>query len=237
METGQAFGMGWQSASSGFFFDGLELLAALAPAAGGIEKLEPALHLLFPERDRINAQMDALAALASAAYRTPIATPRTVDAYRALLEERVFDIVNRWSYIRDIHTVNRLQAWFYTGFGLGRAETVHRGVMLMQRAYALVGGVPPLPSTPTRLERMGREAARQLEIAAGEDDLSSVRPLFLGAATRIEALADRCTGPLAEVVEREDLLDPDDLALYLDIQRRVDLDFARRALHSSQGPS
>lgn len=221
--------MGWWCSSSGFFFDGLELLAALAPSCGGIEALSEPLSLLFPERDRVNSNMDQLAALVTFAYKREFPAPRGVDEYRLLMEERVFDIVNRWSYISDIHTVTRLQAWFYTGFGLGRALSVHRGAQLMVAAYEQCGEAAPLPSTPTRLARMGMEAARQLETAAAEDDLSAVRPLFLECAARIEALAGRCSGPLKAVVERPDLLAADDLELYLDTERKVELDFASRA--------
>lgn len=225
MHPGEAFHMGWQSASAGYFFDGMEMIAALAPGAGGIEPLQGAVELLLPVRDTVNTRMDDLARLCSAAFGRTWTAPRSVDEYRLLLRHGVFEIVNRWSYIADIQTVNRLQAWFYAGFGLGRGETVFRGLRLHARLHEIVGDAPPLPDMPLNLGRMAREGARQMSTAAEEDDLRTVRPLFEDCARRLDGAARHCSGPLAEPRPR---MFEEDLAAVLDTARRVELDFAGR---------
>lgn len=190
--------MGYKSAAAGFFFDGMEIIAALAPGAGGIDSLHGAIALLFPERDRVNTHMDEIADLCTRAFGQPWHAPRGVDEYRMLLRLGVFEIVNRWSYIKDIKTVNQLQAWFYAGFGLGRAETVFRGLQLQARLFEIVGESAPLPDMPVNLGRMAREGARQMDTAAEEDDLRGVRPLFEDCARRLRNVAAQCDSPLAE---------------------------------------
>ena len=215
--------MGWQSASAGFFFDGMELVAAVAPAAGGLDALKEGIGHLFAVRDEVNTSMAALSQLVSQAYRSAVSPPTEVDAYRALLEHHVFDIVNRWSLIADIHTVNRLQAWFYAGFGLGRWQTCLRGAQL---ALALPS-LPPVPSAPIRLARMAQEAARQMETAAGEEDLVRVRPLFLEGAQRADRLSRDLRAALDTLRNHPDLTPDDDFALITDTHRRIELDFLR----------
>lgn len=225
MKPGDAFELGYRTAASGFFFDGMEMIAALAPGAGGIDALRHAIALLFDARDRVNADMAHVAGMVAGAYGRPFEAPRDVDGYRLLLTDRVFDIVNRWSYIADIQQVNQLQAWFYAGFGLGRAETVTRGIALFERLRELTGVIPPLDQMPANLSRMAAEASKQMETAAAEDDLSALRPLFDDAAGRLRATA---------LLLRRDPDDigidearTDDLRAFVDLAHRVRLDFAR----------
>jgi hypothetical protein len=216
--------MAWRTAASGYFFDSLELIAALAPAMGGVEALRGAFELLFSQRDRVNADMAWVTRLCEAAYQQPIEVPTGVDAYRALLTGRVFDIVNHWSYIPDIKQVNRLQAWFYAGFGLGRAEAVTRAIRLFERLHTIAGLREPLPQVPIHLGRMGAEAVRQMEVASQEDDLRNVRPFFEDSARRLQTaclLLQR--EPEAIVWSRA--LD-DDLLAYADAARKIQLDLA-----------
>lgn len=225
MRPPQAFDMGWQSASAGYFFDGMEIIAALAPSLGGLDPLHGAIALLFPERDRVNTSMDQLAALCSSAFREPWPPPRSVDDYRHLLRNGVFEIVNRWSFIQDIHTVNRLQAWFYAGFGLGRAETVARGLVLRERLVEIAGDTPPLPDMPENLRRMALEGARQMDTAAREDDLAAVRPLFLACAQALEELAEIAAVPAGRPGAAARIGEA--LDLFTDTARKVQLDLAR----------
>jgi hypothetical protein len=191
MHRADAFTLGLASARPGFFFDGMELLATLSVDVGGLDVLRPALPQLWAVREEVEADLATVTALCTDAWRTPVQAPTAVDAYRSLLTDRVFEIVNRWSYIADIHTVNRLQAWFYAGFGCGRGQTVLRGVALRDVLVAQWGARGPLASMDGRLGRMAAEAARQLDVAAREDDLSAVRPLFLQGASVLDALSVR----------------------------------------------
>ena len=224
MQSIEAFEMGYRSAAAGFFFDSMEIVAALAPSMGGVEALRGAFELLFRERDRVNEDMAWLTQLCQSAYGTPIVTPQGVDDYRSLLVGRVFDIVNHWSYIDDIKQVNRLQAWFYAGFGLGRGDSVTRGLRMFERLHTIAGEREPLPAMPTQLHRMAAEAARQMDVASKEDDLRQVRPLFDEAAQRLQSLCLLLQRPHADVRWAEQ--HKDDLEHYADTVRKVRLDLA-----------
>jgi hypothetical protein len=217
--------MGYRAAAAGFFFDGMELVAALAPRApGGIDGLRGGVELLFRERDAVNDHTRWLASLVEAAFQHPTAPPTTVDGYRTLLTAGVFEIVNRWSYIADLHTVNRLQAWFYAGFGLGRGTTVLKGVALAARLFEIVGEGTPADDAPGNLQRLAAESAKQLDVSAREDDLVSVRPLLLDAADRMKRASIALLRPLPQVrFGDEERLDLEALA---DVRRRVELDLA-----------
>lgn len=217
--------MGHRSAASGFFFDGMEMIAALAPGAGGVEALRGAFGLLFRERDRVNEHMAWTSALCSRAFRVSVTPPDGVDAYRTLLREGVFEIVNRWSYIEDIKTVTRLQAWFYCGFGLGRCETVYKATELMARLVDITGPVPPVDQMPSSLVRMAQEAGKQIEIASDEDDFSAQRPLLKAVASDIQATAIWLQGELTTL--RPEALDADRLLRVADAERKLSLDVAR----------
>ena len=223
MRPQEAFEMGYRSAASGFFFDGMEIIAALAPGAGGVDNLRGAFELLFPERDRVNDNMRWLADLCTAAYGKVVEPPAGVDGYRTLLQDGVFDIVNRWSFIADIKQVSQLQAWFYAGFGLGRAETVMLATQLMVRLRDLVQHAEPLPSMPTRLQRMAAEGAQQMVTASGEDDLIAVRPLFEDVAGRLRRLAVALQRSLADV-EWDDTY-AESLVAARETARKVRIDF------------
>ena len=206
-----AFEMGYCAAAPGYFFDSLELLAAVSVDAGGFDRLETHLREVLAQRERTAEQLRFVTELATAAFRRPHEVPTTVDGYRVLLTASIFEIVNRWSFIADIHTVTRLQAWFYAGFGLGRLETVARGVSLFCRLRDDLGLIGPLPRTPVTLARMATEAARQMGTASAEADFDRVRPLFVDLAARADALTLRLGGPpesiepgavVSEILER-----------------------------------
>lgn len=226
MHTRDAYRMGQQTAACGFFFDGMEIVAAVSPhVPGGVDALRGALELLFRERDAVNASMASVSALVSAAFSRPTSPPTTVDGYRELMQAGVFEIVNRWSYIADIKQVTRLQAWFYAGFGLGRAETVVKGVRMFTRLRDVVPDGTPLQQMPDNLRRMAAEAARQIEVAAAEDDLRSVRPLFEDAARRARRVAVELQAEPSAIgfgAEHEE-----DLRALADTGRKITLDLAR----------
>lgn len=222
----EAFELGYRSSSAGFFFDAMELIAAVSPSVGGFDRLRGAIELLFAQRDRVNADVDMVAGLCSRAFGHEWLPPRTVDDYRALLLTGVFEIVNRWSYIADIKQVTRLQAWFYAGFGLGRAATVYRGIEVMARLVEQVGEVAPIDQMPRNLGRMAAEASKQMLTAAEEDDLNAVRPLFEDAARRLRAAALGLQGQAREVAFRADYRT--DLEFFDELARRVNLDFGTK---------
>lgn len=225
MTPGQALELGYRTAAAGFFFDGLELIAGCAPLCGGIDNLRGGFELLLPERDGVNADMDWLAEVCSGAFGRTWSPPRGVDDYRLMLTHGVFEIVNRWSYIADVKQVTRLQAWFYAGFGLGRARTVLLGVRLLDRLRERVTGPSPLDDTPGNLHRLAVEAAKQMQVAGEEDDLSRVRPLLEDAARRAQGLS------LLVQRQRHELLWTeacnDDLRALDDTARALRLDLGR----------
>lgn len=223
MKLGQAYALGHDTAAAGFFFDGMEMVAAASPdASGGIDGLRGAVELLFAQRDRTNEQMVALTRTVVAAFGSPVTPPTTVDAYRTLMTEGVFEIVNRWSYIADIKQVTRLQAWFYAGFGLGRADTAMRGVQLLERLHELVGPTDTVVQMPTRLGRLAAEASKQLDVAAEEDDLRSVRPLLESAADRSRGVALLTSRPINTIQFGH----TEDLEFLTDADRKIRLDLA-----------
>lgn len=227
MQPEIAFEMGYRSAAAGFFFDGMELVAALAPGMGGVDALRGGIELLFAARDRTNDDTDFVASICGRAFGQHWPSPRTVDAYRHLLTTGVFEIVNRWSYIDDIKQVNRLQAWFYAGFGLGRGETVARGVALLVRMRDIAGAAAPLPQMPENLRRMAAEAAKQMGTAAAEDDLRAVQPLFDDAARRLQGLALALQAPLDAITPPATF--DDDLAAFEATATKVRVDFRTAA--------
>ena len=222
MKPFDAFQMGYDAASSGFFFDGMELMAALSVRVGGFDPLKHGLELLFRQRDPVSEAMKRVAFTISHGFNRPTPPPVGVDDYRRLLEEGVFEIVNRWSYIKDIKQVNRLQAWFYAGFGLGRGATVIRGMGLIPRLYEVVGDGTELDSMPSRIQRMAIEGAKQLEIAAEEDDLQSVRPLLEDAAQRLKHVSVMLHREAPAIQWSPELAE--DLSVIEDTARKVQLD-------------
>jgi hypothetical protein len=227
MDSSAAYEMGHDAAACGFFFDGMELVAAVSPRVpGGLDGLRGAIELLFAQRDAVNARTARMAQKVGAAFDRPTAPPTTVDAYRTMLESGVFEIVNRWSYIADIKQVNRLQAWFYAGFGLGRAETVTRAIQLTARIREIVEGSSEADQSPEKLQRLAAEAVKQIEVAAEEDDLRSVRPLFDDAARRLKRTSVALLGDFEALAADPTLAD--DLVAYEDLARRIALDLARR---------
>lgn len=215
--------MGYQTASCGFFFDGLEMVAGASPdATGGIDGMRGALELLFRQKDVVNSRMNELSSKVQGAFGAPVTSPTTVDEYRALMTNGVFEIVNRWSYIADIKQVTRLQAWFYAGFGLGRAETVTRGVELLVRLHEIVGDTASVGQMPARLSRLAAESAKQMSVAAEEDDLRSVRPLLEDGARRVSSLAILTSRPASEI----QFAHSEDLEFYRDADRKITLDLA-----------
>jgi len=200
MLTADAFEMGLRSARPGLLFDTMELVAALSVSAGGFDRLEPFVRTLGKLQTRSGEDLEWVTRLCTAAYGQTIPLPRSVDGYRTLLTERVFEIVNRWSYIQDIHTVTRLQAWFYCGFGLGRASTVLNGLQYFEDLRNAVGLLSPLDQMPVSLERMAAESARQLETVSKEDDFSRLRPLFVALARTMDSYAFRLNGAPSDIV-------------------------------------
>lgn len=227
METADAFELGLRSAGPGLFFDTMELIAAVSVSLGGFDRLESFVRTLGELQSRSAEDLEWVSRLCSAAWREPVDVPRGVDAYRTMLRERVFEIVNRWSYIQDIHTVTRLQAWFYAGFGLGRSRTVLEGFHYFQELRDSVGVVSPLDQAPNNLSRMAEEAARQLDTVAKENDFDRVRVLFEGQARVLDSYAIR-------LAEKPDTLTlptgwSDDLENVNAVIRQVRLDFASKA--------
>jgi len=225
VRPGEAYTLGHDAAASGFFFDAMELVAVVSTHVGGLDALRGAIELIFAERDATHERMARTVALCSGAFRRPFHAPTEVDAYRALLTDGVFEIVNRWSIIQDIKTVNQLQAWFYAGFGLGRAATIVRGVQLFERVHAVAPNEPNLAQMPIRLRRLAQEATRQVEVAGGEDDLDRVRPLFVDVASRLRRLLMVLNRDPDEIAFSA--LEADDLRAFDDVARRVLLDFAQ----------
>ncbi len=189
MTPAQALELGARTASAGFFFDALELIAACSPQVGGIDALRGAIEVIFPERDRTNDDMAHVAALLTAAFGRRWDAPRAVDDYRVLLRDGVFEVVNRWSYIRDIAEVNRLQAWFYAGFGVGRARTALLGLRLFERLRDLVPSPSPADQAPENLHRLAVEAAKQMAVPAEEHELARVAPLLGDLVQRTQSAA------------------------------------------------
>jgi|SRR5690625_37821 len=199
METVDAFEMGLRSARPGLLFDTMEMVAAMSVSLGGFDRLESFVRTLSSLQQRSMGDLEWVSSLISAAYRFPYEVPDSVDAYRSMLTDRVFDIVNRWSYIDDIHTVTRLQAWFYCGFGLGRGLTVLRGLTYFEDLRNVAGVVSPLDQMPRQLSRLAQEAARQLQTVSEEDDFSAIEHTLHRAAALLDGYALRCAGAPQEI--------------------------------------
>lgn len=229
MTPSEAWELGYRSASSGFFFDSMELLATTSTRVGGFEVLRGAIELIFAQKDEVNDHMAWVSRICSQGFNTAIAAPTGVDEYRLVLTQFVFEIVNRWSYIADIKTVTRLQAWFYAGFGLGRATTALRGVQLFERVREVAGLAPPVDQVPSNLAKLSMEASRQMEIASAEDDFRNVRPLLEDCARRASALAMQLQGdPQAILFSAQHELD---LEFFADTLRKLRMDVARISLN------
>ena len=194
MQPAQAFELGYLAAASGFFFDGMEVVAAASPAAGGLEPLTHAFTLVADDALATRERMEALCALVGAAHSVAWPLPNGVDDYRLLLTNGVFDIVNRWSYIADAKQMGRLQAWFYLGFGIGRASSVLQALPLLVRLRDTIGTAEPVPSMCESLRSLLAEAIRQLELAAREADLDAVRPELMAVADALKPVAIRLLG-------------------------------------------
>jgi hypothetical protein len=194
MQPAQAFELGYLPAASGFFFDGMEVVAAASPAAGGLEPLSHAFTLVADDALATRDRMEALCALVGAAHSVAWPLPNGVDDYRLLLTNGVFDIVNRWSYIADAKQMGRLQAWFYLGFGIGRASSVLQALPLLMRLRDTIGTAEPVPSMCESLRSLLAEAIRQLELAAREADLDAVRPELMAVADALKPVAIRLLG-------------------------------------------
>ena len=194
MQPAQAFELGYLPAASGFFFDGMEVVAAASPAAGGLEPLTHAFTLVADDALATRERMEALCALVGAAHSVAWPLPNGVDDYRLLLTNGVFDIVNRWSYIADAKQMGRLQAWFYLGFGIGRASSVLHALPLLMRLRDTIGTAEPVPSMCESLRSLLAEAIRQLELAAREADLDAVRPELMAVADALKPVAIRLLG-------------------------------------------
>ena len=194
MQPAQAFELGYLAAASGFFFDGMEVVAAASPAAGGLEPLSHAFTLVADDALATRDRMEALCALVGAAHSVVWPLPNGVDDYRLLLTNGVFDIVNRWSYIADAKQMGRLQAWFYLGFGIGRASSVLQALPLLMRLRDTIGTAEPVPSMCESLRSLLAESIRQLELAAREQDLDAVRPELLALSDALKPVAIRLLG-------------------------------------------
>lgn len=192
MHTADAFEMGLRSARPGLLFDTMELVAALSVSMGGFDRLESFVRTLSDLQRESMDDLEWITALAGAAFREPLSIPDGVDEYRTFLTQRVFEIVNRWSYIQDIHTVKRLQAWFYSGFALGRAVTILRGLQYFEELRNLCGVIPPLDQVPRQLTRMAQEASRQLAVVAEEDDFTVIDTILTHASERLNGYALLC---------------------------------------------
>ena len=222
MQPAQAFELGYLAAASGFFFDGMEVVAAAAPAAGGLEPLTHAFALVSDEALATRERMEGLCAIVGAAHSVAWPLPNGVDDYRLLLTNGVFDIVNRWSYIADAKQMGRLQAWFYLGFGIGRATSVLKALPLLVRLRDTIGVTEPVPSMCESLRSLLAEAIRQLELAAREADLDAVRPELMAVADALTPVAIRLLG------------DADTLAPSLDDGERLGL--LRALLERARNP-
>jgi hypothetical protein len=209
----EAFELGWLSSSPGFFFDGMEVVAAAAPIAGGLERLTGAVALLQAEAPAGFDRLDRARELVSAAFGRVWELPRGVDAYRLFLTAGVFEIVNRWSYLSDIRQVTRLQAWFYCGFGLGRADAVLLALPLLERVREVIGVAGPVETMPDSLQRLLAEAISQVEVPAREADFDALRPLLLDTADRLKPVAVRLLRAAPDIAA-----DPGDA----DLRRRID---------------
>lgn len=194
MQPAQAFELGYLPAASGFFFDGMEVVAAASPAAGGLEPLTHAFTLVADDALATRERMEGLCALVGAAHSVAWPLPNGVDDYRLLLTNGVFDIVNRWSYIADAKQMGRLQAWFYLGFGIGRASSVLQALPLLMRLRDTIGTAEPVPSMCESLRSLLAESIRQLELAAREADLDAVRPELMAVADALKPVAIRLLG-------------------------------------------
>ena len=194
MQPAQAFELGYLAAASGFFFDGMEVVAAASPAAGGLEPLSHAFTLVADDALATRERMEALCALVGTAHSVTWPLPNGVDDYRLLLTNGVFDIVNRWSYIADAKQMGRLQAWFYLGFGIGRASSVLQALPLLMRLRDTIGTAEPVPSMCESLRSLLAESIRQLELAAREQDLDAVRPELLALSDALKPVAIRLLG-------------------------------------------
>jgi hypothetical protein len=194
MQPAQAFELGYLPAASGFFFDGMEVVAAASPAAGGLEPLSHAFTLVADDALATRDRMEALCALVGAAHSVAWPLPNGVDDYRLLLTNGVFDIVNRWSYIADAKQMGRLQAWFYLGFGIGRASSVLQALPLLMRLRDTIGTAEPVPSMCESLRSLLAESIRQLELAAREQDLDAVRPELMALSDALKPVAIRLLG-------------------------------------------
>ena len=194
MQPAQAFELGYLPAASGFFFDGMEVVAAASPDAGGLVPLTHAFTLVADDALASRERMEALCALVGAAHSVAWPLPNGVDDYRLLLTNGVFDIVNRWSYIADAKQMGRLQAWFYLGFGIGRASSVLQALPLLMRLRDTIGTAEPVPSMCESLRSLLAEAIRQLELAAREADLDAVRPELMAVADALKPVAIRLLG-------------------------------------------
>lgn len=204
MQPAQAFELGYLAASSGFFFDGMEVIAAASPAAGGLEPLSHAFALVADDALATRERMQALCALVGAAHSVAWPLPNGVDDYRLLLTNGVFDIVNRWSYIADAKQMGRLQAWFYLGFGIGRASSVLQGLPLLMRLRDTIGTAEPVPSMCESLRSLLAESIRQLELAAREQDLDAVRPELLALSDALKPVAIRLLGSADAIASSQD---------------------------------
>jgi hypothetical protein len=222
MNPSHAFEMGYRAAAAGFFFDSLELIAACSVHVGGIDNLRGAIELVFADRDETNANVAWLANTLSGAFKQPWSAPRGVDEYRLMLTAGVFEVVNRWSYIDDVKQVTRLQAWFYAGFGLGRARTVTLGLQMYERMRNLVAVASAADDMPANLHRMAAEAVKQMQVAAEEDDLRSVRPMLEDNARRLQLVAVVLLRERAEISYLPAHVD--DLRAIADTLRRIRLD-------------
>lgn len=228
MQTSDAFEMGLRSARPGLFFDTMEIVAALSVSLGAFDRLEPFVRTLQDMQATSAEDLEWVARLASAAYRQPIDVPRGVDGYRTFLREGIFEIVNRWSYIQDIHTVTQLQAWFYAGFGLARANTVFRGFRVFEALRNVAGILSPLDQAPLQLSRMAEEAARQLQVVAQEHDFDRVRVLFMAQAHVLDSYALRLRGEPDAITLPTTLAN--DLQETQELIHRLRLDFAHQAV-------
>ena len=219
MQPAQAFELGYLASASGFFFDGMEVVAAAAPAAGGLEPLTHAFTLVSDDALETRTRMTELCALVGLAHGVTWPIPNGVDDFRLLLTNGVFEIVNRWSYIADAKQMSRLQAWFYLGFGLGRAASVLRAIPLLVRLRDAIGTAEPVPSMCESLRSLLAEAIRQLELAAREQDLDSVRPLLIAASDSLKPVAIRLLAAADEVSAAAD--DTERLGLLRELVERA----------------
>lgn len=194
MKTVDAFEMGLRSARPGLLFDTMEMVAAMSVSLGGFDRLESFVRTLAQLQQRGMEDLEWVSRLIGGAYGVRYEVPDSVDAYRMMLTDHVFDIVNRWSYIDDIHTVTRLQAWFYCGFALGRGITVLRGLGYFEDLRNIAGVVAPLDQMPRQLSRLAQEAARQLQTVSEEDDFSAIEGSLHAAAAILDGVALRCAG-------------------------------------------